>query len=448
MMHLPTNLFVFLWILPFCLAGEESVRVEEELISQFEEQGEISTLEQLKAKIGPIKEPPRLHHYNYSHLTSHIFHLNTKFPNLTHVYSIGQSVEGRQLWVLVVSKHAAKHHKLIPEFKYVGNMHGNEAVGRSLLVALAWSLLHSYNSNLWIRRLVDTTRIHMLFSMNPDGYEESREGDHSSVIGRYNANGKDLNRNFPSRFPNYFPSGELQPETIAVMNWSRQVSFVLSANLHGGTTLVNYPFDDYPTRGRDSRYSPTPDNELFVRLAYSYARAHTRMWKKGPRCINDDLNMVIDPQHGIINGADWYIVPGGMQDWNYLATNCFEITIEINCYKYPYEKDLPFLWNENKYALLHFIDQTHNAVHGFVVDSETGEGIPNATVSIDNKAKIIVTDAHGEYWRLINQGEYELTVDANHYQPVTKRIHVHSTNRSPHVDVGIFIHPQSGSMYC
>lgn len=38
-----------------------------------------------------------------------------------------------------------------------------------------------------------------------------------------------------------------------------------------------------------------------------------------------------------------------MQDWNYLQTNCFEVTIELGCVKYPFEKDLPkFLGTESK----------------------------------------------------------------------------------------------------
>lgn len=48
---------------------------------------------------------------------------------------------------------------------------------------------------------------------------------------------------------------------------------------------------------------------------------------------------------------------GGMQDWNYINTNCFEVTIELGCYKYPLAADLPKYWNENRRSLLQFMHQ-------------------------------------------------------------------------------------------
>lgn len=46
-----------------------------------------------------------------------------------------------------------------------------------------------------------------------------------------------------------------------------------------------------------------------------------------------------------------------MQDWNYLHTNCFEVTIELGCVKYPVAKELPTYWEQNRRSLLSFIQQ-------------------------------------------------------------------------------------------
>ena len=46
-----------------------------------------------------------------------------------------------------------------------------------------------------------------------------------------------------------------------------------------------------------------------------------------------------------------------MQDFNYLASNAFELTLELGCRKFPPGKDLANLWNDNKDALLNFMWQ-------------------------------------------------------------------------------------------
>ena len=65
--------------------------------------------------------------------------------------------------------------------------------------------------------------------------------------GRENAHRIDLNRNFPSQWKDK-TSAQIthyrEPETLAAMTWIVENPFVLSGNLHGGSVVASYPFDD------------------------------------------------------------------------------------------------------------------------------------------------------------------------------------------------------------
>ena len=57
----------------------------------------------------------------------------------------------------------------------------------------------------------------------------------------------------------------------------------------------------------------------------------------------------------ITNGAEWYVVKGGMQDFNYLFSNCMELTLELSCIKKPQAKRLQTEWEFNKQPLLSYL---------------------------------------------------------------------------------------------
>lgn len=97
-----------------------------------------------------------------------------KYPTLAKVHSIGKSVEGRDLLVLEISENVQERDLLKPMVKYVANMHGDEAVGRELLVYLAHHLLENYGKDPRVTNLVKTTDIFLMPSMNPDGFEKSQ----------------------------------------------------------------------------------------------------------------------------------------------------------------------------------------------------------------------------------------------------------------------------------
>ncbi|VDI51786.1 carboxypeptidase D, partial [Mytilus galloprovincialis] len=241
-------------------------------------------------------------YHDYQDLTNYLTNMSNTYPDLTHLYSIGKTVQKRDLHVLAIGKLPQNHLSLRPHVKYVGNMHGNEAVGREMLLHLIDYYLTNYNVNSTIKTFLDNTVVHILPSMNPDGFEVSSEGDCSSVQGRTNTNNYDLNRNFPGYFEvNPRP---VQPETRAVMDWLKQHRFILSANLHGGAMVANYPFDNYVNGSiiQATRYVRSPDDDTFIHLSKVYSYSHANMYT-GTHC-NDDF------PDGITNGALWYPVLG------------------------------------------------------------------------------------------------------------------------------------------
>ncbi|XP_009998432.1 PREDICTED: carboxypeptidase N catalytic chain [Chaetura pelagica] len=349
-------------------------------------------------------------------------------PYVTRIYSIGRSVEGRHLYVLEFSDYPGIHEPLEPEFKYVGNMHGNEVLGRELLLQLSEFLCEEYRrGNERITRLIHDTRIHIMPSMNPDGYEvAAKQGPDSNgyLTGRNNANGVDLNRNFPDLNTFMYYSGEIsgpnhhiplpdnwksqvEPETLAVIQWISSYNFVLSANLHGGAVVANYPYDKSHRRTVNT---PTPDDKLFQKLAKTYSYAHGWM-HRGWNCGDYFAD-------GITNGASWYSLSKGMQDFNYLYTNCFEITLELSCNKFPPEEDLERQWMANREALVAFIEEVHQGIKGMVSD-ENNNGIAGAVISVQGISHDITSGDMGDYFRLLLPGTYTVTASAAGYQPQT-----------------------------
>ena len=84
---------------------------------------------------------------------------------------------------------------------------------------------------------------------------------------------------------------------------------------------------------------------------------------------------------GITTGAEWYTVDNGMQDYNYLFSNCLEITAELSCTKQPEVDRLRTEWENNLDSMLAFLGAAHSGVkvtltsfpRGFVISSFLGK---------------------------------------------------------------------------
>jgi len=369
----------------------------------------LEELERLKETGYPLREiEPRTQgfelmalggYHNYATLTDELNIYAETYPEICRLYTVGQSVQGRELWAILITDNPDDEEDE-PEFKYVSTMHGNEPLGTEMCLYFIDLLLTEYGTDERITNLVDSTAIWIVPLMSPDGLESGT---------RNNANGVNLNRNFPTLTDsslNIFTGEPLdaetrQPEVRHIMNWTAENSFVLSAGLHTGSVLVCYPY------GYNEQMSavdtPSPDDLLFEEISRRYSIHNPRMWNK----YTD----------GIINAALWYPVRGEMGDWNYRYVSCNEVTVELSGNNRPPATQIPSLWNDNSESMLSFLEAVHIGVRGII--TERSSGVPLwAEVWVAGNSHPVFTDPEvGDYHRMLLPGTYNLIFNVPGYVP-------------------------------
>uniref|UniRef100_A0A7N6AGQ3 F5/8 type C domain-containing protein n=1 Tax=Anabas testudineus TaxID=64144 RepID=A0A7N6AGQ3_ANATE len=388
-------------------------------------------------------------HHSYKEMRQLMKVVNEMCPNITRIYNIGKSHSGLKLYAIEISDNPGEHELGEPEFRYTAGSHGNEVLGRELLLLLMQFMCLEYLSgNQRIRHLVDETRIHLLPSVNPDGYEKAFEvGSELSgwSLGRWSNDGIDIHHNFPDlnsilweaeakkwvprkMFNHHVPIPEwyqsknasVAVETRALAAWMEKIPFVLGGNLQGGELVVTFPYDKTRSQGVIREQTPSPDDHVFRWLAFSYASTHRLMTDANRRaCHTEDFAK----EDGTINGASWHTAAGSMNDFSYLHTNCFELSMYVGCDKFPHESELPEEWENNRESLLVFMEQVHRGIKGVVRDLQ-GRGIANAIISVEGINHDIRTAADGDYWRLLNPGEYRVTARAEGYSLISRKCEV------------------------
>ncbi len=325
-----------------------------------------------------------LYYPTHAQIGSDFAALASAHPTIARTFTWGTSVQGRELWGIVISDDV-QNTEAEPEVRLSSTMHGDEPVDMVMLWAFAQYLVNNYDQPGYedVTDLVNSTEIHIMPLHNPDGYVADT---------RSNANGVDLNRNFLE------PAGSAttqEPENVAFMNYALAHHFVISQNGHAGALVVNYPWDYTATRA--------PDDAALIDLSLEYSTYNLPMYNSGSF-----------PQ-GITNGYDWYPVTGSVQDWSYYVTDCIDVTIEVSNNKWPATSTLDGYWGDNRESLMHFVKAAHYGVHGVVTDADTGQPL-EATVTVTGNTKSVHTDpAHGDYYKLLDTGTYELTFSADGY---------------------------------
>lgn len=337
----------------------------------------------------------------YEAYESLMYQFALDFPHLCEVHTIAELASERKIMFISINVNDDPK----PRAMYTSTMHGDETAGFVLSLRLIHHLLTQYGNDDEITALLNGLEVWISPNENPDG---TYTNDNSTVNGatRGNSNGVDLNRNYPN--PVQDPFYAQQPETTAMINFSDTRNFVLSANMHGGIELVNYPFDSWLS---SQRLHADHDWWLYVMQQYvdtvrEYAPA----------------NYMTGMGNGITHGGDWYIVYGSRQDFFNYYRACREFTLELSNQKLLNPTLLPAHWEYNYRSLLNYLWQATYGLRGTVTNAYTGEPV-EALIELPAydqfNSEVSTHLPHGDFYRVLPEGSYNVTVSAAGFHPAT-----------------------------
>ncbi len=321
----------------------------------------------------------------------------TQHPERCSYFELGTLASGRKLMFCRINNGQTEGK---PKFLYTSTIHGDETGGYILLLRLLDELCTSNDER--ILNIVNNIDIFICPCTNPDG---TYHGGNNTVSGatRGNANGIDMNRNYPDFSVGPHPDGyAYQQETEWMMQLADDYTFTMAANYHGGSEVMNYIWDNYRPL--------SADDDWWQMVCHEYADL----------CHEVNPNYMNSFNNGITNGAVWYMIAGGRQDYMNYYKECREVTIECSNSYTPSGSQLPQLWNTNHNSMLTYLEEVLYGIHGVVTDSVTGQPLVGATITIDghdHHGSSVTSHEAGDYHRPIKGGTYTVTYSANGYFP-------------------------------
>lgn len=320
------------------------------------------------------------------------------------VVALGNSGLGREILGVRMAQCAGGRCDDRPTVVYFGPVHGDERVGGELLYRLV-AHIRDYWATKTVQDLLSACNLVVVPHPNPDGFHALR---------RELENGVDMNRAFyPDRCgtPNPFAHLGAVPEV------EHAKAFFLSENpeaallMHGGAVVVSYPYDDECTHHGSRIPSLAPDATLHFQMARNYSMANYLM--SIPGAVFRD---------GVTNGAQWYSLSGGLQDWTLLNVPrmLVPLTVELSNVKLPpFDEIGRRHWGANFHALTGWPAALRQGVWGTVAqdDGLSPEGASvfviaatGSRAEAERDGKAVPVRADGRYFRPMGTGNWQVCV--------------------------------------
>lgn len=339
----------------------------------------------------------RVGYHNYKAATEELKKLSSLYPQFLKLFSAGRSVQGRELWYLVFTNFELQEDK--PKFIYHANMHGDEVVGRELMLYLVQHMIDRYQKDSRITQLVDHSILYVMPSMNPDGFELGT---------RANAKGKDLNRNFPDRFKS--PSDTSENREIEVqhmMKLAAENHFVYGINWHGGEICFNLPWGNIENLEKNK----FGDDSFFHPIGREYTELNPGMYKNHQNNFN----------HGLTYGYEWYPVNGGINDWFNFYRRSLHAVVELSVTKWPSAGTLQKFWDSNREAMVTYLYRGLRGLH-LHVKSKEGANIIRPTLQLAELPKRLIEFDNGFIHRITGDGKWTAVISAPGFRTKTVEV--------------------------
>ncbi len=342
----------------------------------------------------------------YSAYENMMYQFATDHPDMCEIITLGTLPSNRKILIAHINNGSGAGK---PKFLYTSTIHGDETTGWMLM--LRWIDYLLENPTLpECANILNNVDLYVGPNTNPDG---TYHGGNNTVNGatRYNANGVDMNRNYADPHSGPHPDGEAyQQETLWFMQLAEENNFVMGANYHGGAEVMNYPWDNTHTLHSDDAW--------YQLISHEYADL----------CHQVSSSYMTDYNNGITNGAAWYMIGGGRQDYMNGYAECRELTIECSNTKCPNASQMPNFWNINKNSIFAFANQVLYGIHGTVVDAESKAPIGGATVTLvghdDQYATVSTQLPNGDFHRPVKGGTYNVRITKNGYETYETQVTV------------------------
>ncbi len=324
----------------------------------------------------------------------------TNFPNICRKEYLGQSVQGREISVCVISDNVTIEENE-PEVMFDGGIHGDELCGQENTARMIRYLCVNYGIDPTVTDLVNNREIWIYPQVNPDG---------RVAMQRYNANGVDLNRDWGYMWDAWggSPGAYSQIETKLLRSCMYNNQYVVHTTYHGGDECVSYPWS--------YRSNSCPDVAQIDQLAgvYSSTSGYPNL-----------------PYYQGFSGM--YAINGSSKDTNYGVMGSISWSIELSNQKQPSTSQINYYWTINIPSMLAMMEYSGYGLEGMVTDAVTGDPIA-AIIWVNSYMPTYSDPQVGDFHKYVLPGSYNVTVSANGYESQTVNNVAVTANNATAVD--------------